>query len=214
METHIFDVDHTIVRCSTVREFIFEGLKEGAIPLSIGFYAVYFFLIYNLWGPRQAHFERQYPFFRNISETTLEKLSEATFARRIRPRLDRAIALRIASILSESGRVMLASSSFSFILKPLARHLGVAEMVASELELRDGVTTGRLSNAPAYRRDKKDRVALYLEERGRSLADCAFYSDSVHDLPLLRAVGRPIAVNPDAALKRVARSEGWEIVST
>jgi len=109
METHIFDVDHTIVRCSTVREFIFEGLKEGAIPLSIGFYAVYFFLIYNLWGPRQAHFERQYPFFRNISETTLEKLSEATFARRIRPRLDRAIALRIASILSESGRVMLAS---------------------------------------------------------------------------------------------------------
>jgi phosphoserine phosphatase len=46
---------------------------------------------------------------------------------------------------------------------------------------------------------------------GLDLARCAAYSDSVNDLPMLSAVGRPVAVNPDGALRRAARENGWEI---
>jgi phosphoserine phosphatase len=47
---------------------------------------------------------------------------------------------------------------------------------------------------------------------GIDLASCWAYSDSASDLPMLRAVGHPVAVNPDAELARVAREAGWEIM--
>jgi 3-deoxy-D-manno-octulosonate 8-phosphate phosphatase KdsC-like HAD superfamily phosphatase len=46
---------------------------------------------------------------------------------------------------------------------------------------------------------------------GLDLARCAAYSDSINDVPMLSAVGRAVAVNPDSALRRVAREKGWEI---
>jgi hypothetical protein len=49
-------------------------------------------------------------------------------------------------------------------------------------------------------------------ERGIDLAESFAYSDSESDLPMMRAVGYPVAVNPDAALERVAREEGWQIM--
>ncbi|HUW42281.1 MAG TPA: HAD family phosphatase [Rectinemataceae bacterium] len=214
MKVHIFDVDHTIVRCSTVQEFIFEGLKQGVIPLSIGFWAVYFFFLYNVTGTTADRLGRSYPFFRNLTVERIESLAASTFRTRIGPKLDAAVAERLASIQKDHGRVIIASSSFDFILKPLASLLGIEEMVVSKLELREGVTTGRMSGKPAYRSDKKDRVLEYLEQRRIRPEDCAFYSDSIHDLPLLRTVGQPVAVNPDQRLRRVALAEGWEIVST
>ncbi|MDP3179901.1 MAG: HAD-IB family hydrolase, partial [Spirochaetaceae bacterium] len=59
---------------------------------------------------------------------------------------------------------------------------------------------------------KLDAVRRYANEAKVALADCAFYSDSVHDLPLLEAVGRPVAVVPDHRLLRAARERGWEII--
>ena len=38
------------------------------------------------------------------------------------------------------------------------------------------------------------------------------YTDSASDLPMLEAVGHPVAVNPDAKLERHARRNGWPIV--
>ena len=49
-------------------------------------------------------------------------------------------------------------------------------------------------------------------EQGVDLAASWAYSDSESDLPMLRAVGHPVAVNPDAELARVAREEGWEVL--
>jgi phosphoserine phosphatase len=56
-------------------------------------------------------------------------------------------------------------------------------------------------------------VEQLCRDLGVSAADVAAYGDSGHDLPLLRAVGRPVAVRPAAALARVARSAGWEIIA-
>ena len=109
---------------------------------------------------------------------------------------------------------MIASSSFSILLAPLARFLGIDEMVASELEFENGVATGKVEGEPAFGEGKRSRIVTYLEERGIKTCDCAFYSDSSHDLPLLRAVGKPVAVNPKRKLRRIALNEGWEILDT
>ena len=100
---------------------------------------------------------------------------------------------------------------------------GTADMLAhvlffdgaagSKLEERDGVYTGRFDGPFCYGEGKPKRMRELAEARGVDLAESWAYSDSHSDLPMLRAVGHPVAVNPDAELARVAREEGWDVMT-
>jgi HAD superfamily hydrolase (TIGR01490 family) len=100
---------------------------------------------------------------------------------------------------------------------------GTAEMLAhvlffdgaagSKLEELDGVYTGRFDGPFCYGEGKPVRMRELAAEKGVDLADSWAYSDSASDLPMLRAVGHPVAVNPDAELARVAREEGWDVMT-
>jgi hypothetical protein len=63
-----------------------------------------------------------------------------------------------------------------------------------------------------YKRAKAVAIAEMAEREGFDLADSYAYSDSISDLPMLEAVGHPVAVNPDAALAALAREQGWEVL--
>ena len=107
---------------------------------------------------------------------------------------------------------MLATSSVDFIVAPLAAYLDVNGVLATNLEFSDGACTGRFDGLPMFRREKKERVLAFLAEHAIDPRDCSFYSDSIYDLPLLESVGRPVAMNPDFRLRRVARRRGWPIM--
>ncbi len=115
--------------------------------------------------------------------------------------------------LKAEGRVVaFATSSLELIVRPLARHLGVDHVVASTMEFSGGVCTGRLLEGPLFAERKRDRALELVRSVGWEAADCAFYTDSILDRPLLEAVGRPTAVNPDARLGMLARRRGWPIL--
>jgi HAD superfamily hydrolase (TIGR01490 family) len=80
-------------------------------------------------------------------------------------------------------------------------------------EVRDGVYTGRPDGPFTYREGKAEAIREVAAERGYDLAESFAYSDSESDLPMLRAVGHPVAVNPDSELLRVARTEGWQVMT-
>ncbi len=84
--------------------------------------------------------------------------------------------------------------------------------IGSKSEIRDGVYTGRPSGPFTYGEGKATAIREVAAERGLDLAAAYAYSDSESDLPMLRAVGHPVAVNPDRGLERVAREEGWQIM--
>jgi HAD superfamily hydrolase (TIGR01490 family) len=84
--------------------------------------------------------------------------------------------------------------------------------VGSVSEVVDGVYTGRPGGPFTYREGKAEAIRDLAEREDIDLAASWAYSDSESDLPMLRLVGHPVAVNPDAALARVAREEGWEIL--
>jgi phosphoserine phosphatase len=84
--------------------------------------------------------------------------------------------------------------------------------IGSRSEVRDGVYTGREGGLFAYREGKAQAIRELAEAEGYDLAESYAYSDSESDLPMLRAVGHPVAVNPDAQLARIAREEGWEVL--
>ena len=71
--------------------------------------------------------------------------------------------------------------------------------------------TGSFNRPLCYGAGKLERAKALLNALGARLDQVAFYTDSITDLPLLEAVGHPIAVNPDARLRRVARQRGWLI---
>jgi len=104
----------------------------------------------------------------------------------------------------------------SFVTAPIAREFGVAHLIATEPESRDGRFTGRVAGIPCFREGKVKRLDEWLGGRGRRLADfaeSACYSDSHNDLPLLERVTRPVAVDPDPKLAAQAKARGWAVIS-
>jgi phosphoserine phosphatase len=84
--------------------------------------------------------------------------------------------------------------------------------VGSVSEVVDGYYTGRAGGPFTYREGKAQAIRELAEREDIDLAASWGYSDSESDLPMLRAVGHPVAVHPDKTLARVAREEGWEIL--
>ena len=94
----------------------------------------------------------------------------------------------------------------------LAQVLVLDGGIGMRAEVRDGVYTGRADGPFTYREGKAEAIRQLAEREGIDLAESYAYSDSESDLPMLRVVGHPVAVNPDPALQRIARDEGWRIM--
>ncbi len=113
----------------------------------------------------------------------------------------------------EAGRdTYMVTASPIEIVQTLSEELGMTGAIATVAETVDGVYTGELSEPFCYGPEKAAAIKRVAAREGYDLALCYGYSDSVSDLPMLEAVGHPVAVNPDAGLEAVARSRGWPIV--
>lgn len=111
-------------------------------------------------------------------------------------------------------RIVLSASPTEIVAR-LAREAGLEDGVGTTSERdEDGVYTGRLAGPFCYREGKAEVLRNLAAERGYDLQASYAYTDSVSDLPMLRAVGHPVAVNPEPELRELAVAEGWPIVET
>jgi HAD superfamily hydrolase (TIGR01490 family) len=95
----------------------------------------------------------------------------------------------------------------------LAKVMALDGAVGSGIsEVRDGIYTGRPAGVFVYRSGKAEAIRRLAEREGIDLSASYAYSDSESDMPMLEAVGHPVAVNPDVALARVARERGWDVL--
>lgn len=107
--------------------------------------------------------------------------------------------------------VFIVSATLQEIVDAIADDLGFDGALGTVCEVRDGVYTGRAVRA-LHAENKATCVRELAEARGFDLAESTAYSDSHTDLPFLEAVGRPVAVNPDRALRRIAAARSWPVV--
>src|SRR5207247_1330075 len=113
----------------------------------------------------------------------------------------------------DAGRpVYIVTAASQEIAELLATVLVFDGGIGARSEVRDGVYTGRPEGPFTYRDGKAEAIREVARREGYDLAEGFAYSDSESDLPMLRVVGHPVAVNPDAELLRVAREEGWEVM--
>ena len=109
--------------------------------------------------------------------------------------------------------LLIITATNLFITAPIAKELGIQNIIATEPEIINNRYSGKVSGTPCFREGKVERLADWLKQTGGNLADSCFYSDSHNDLPLLEIVKRPIAVDPDDTLRSHAEMKGWDIIS-
>jgi HAD superfamily phosphoserine phosphatase-like hydrolase len=109
--------------------------------------------------------------------------------------------------------LLIITATNAFVTRPIGAALGVDALLATEPEIRHDRYTGKIIGTACFREGKVTCLREWLEQHPYDIATASFYSDSQNDLPLLEMVGRPVAVDPDDMLRRVASARGWPIIS-
>jgi HAD superfamily hydrolase (TIGR01490 family) len=111
---------------------------------------------------------------------------------------------------------LVITATNSFVTKPIATAYGIEHLIGTDPEMVDGQFTGNVSGEPSFQQGKVTRLNAWLDKRGQKLTDFAtsyFYSDSHNDLPLMRLVTNPVAVDADPQLTEYAKNSDWPIIS-
>ncbi len=112
--------------------------------------------------------------------------------------------------------MVVITATNSFVTAPIARELGIPHLIGTVPEEVDGEFTGRVSGVPSFKEGKVTRLLQWLEARGETLQSFDatwFYSDSHNDLPLMKLVDHPVAVDADPQLTEYAKANNWPIIS-
>lgn len=109
--------------------------------------------------------------------------------------------------------LLIITATNRFVTSPIARWLGIEEMLATEPEIIDGHYTGKVVDTPCFQEGKVTRLNQWLESYQGQFNGAYFYSDSFNDLPLLNRVDQPVAVDPDDVLRSHAEQAGWPVIS-
>jgi HAD superfamily hydrolase (TIGR01490 family) len=135
---------------------------------------------------------------------------------RVVPRITDSALELVARHRDAGDLVLLTTATCRFLSELSAVHLGIAQLIATECETGpDGRFTGRSLGVLNMREGKVQRLRDWLSSQQLDLLELesTLYSDSINDLPLLRAVKRAVAVNPDERLAAEAAQRGWPVIS-
>lgn len=135
---------------------------------------------------------------------------------RIRPMMTPQSQALVKEHLASGAVVAIVTATNSFVTGPIARAFGIPHLVATIPAQENGAFTGKPRGTPAFKAGKIERVEAWLESLGlcwESFEKSSFYSDSHNDLPLMKKVNNPVAVDPDDTLRAHATAQGWPVIS-
>lgn len=143
------------------------------------------------------------------TEATLSEIGERAYRKSIARTIYREAIALVEAHRAAGHKLVIVSAASRYQVAPVARVLGIDDICCTQLEVQGGRFTGNVI-APLCYGEGKTMAARRLARRHKaSLKNCWFYSDSSADLPLLRKVGNPVAVNPSDKLAVHARNHNW-----
>src|SRR5918999_4620219 len=210
-----FDLDKTLMEGSSAIQFARAGYRSGLISRRQMARDAWENLLFRLEGSTD---EKSDALRKRILEgiagervVDLMRLGPDVMAG-ILPRLYREV-LEEAWEHQDAGRpAYIVTAASQELAESLARVLVFDGGIGMRSEIKDGRYTGRPDGPFTYREGKAEAIRQIAEREGIDLGASYAYSDSESDLPMLRLVGHPVAVNPDAELARVAREEDWPVL--
>ncbi len=209
-----FDLDKTLLATSTTMALSTPMHRQGIISAKTLARGVVAQLPYLLVGADEEQttrmMDRVAAMSAGVEQARVLAVVEQALSTAIEPAVY-AEALDIVAGHHRAGHdVVVVSASIEEMVAPVARLVGADRCVASRMQVVDGRYTGRVERALLH---GEKVVALRDDARRRNidLSRSWAYSDSISDLPMLEAVGHPVATNPDRELRAVAADKGWPV---
>jgi HAD superfamily hydrolase (TIGR01490 family) len=207
-----FDLDLTLLSANSGKLWIRRELALGQLSHRDAFQAAVWLAQYQLGLGALSLVSRAISTCAGMRESELLARSTSFYQRQVR-QLFRPGGMDALRTHREAGdRIVLLTASSQFLADQVAEELKLDAILCNRLEVERGLLTGRTIGPICYGAGKLIHARSEAEAQGVELSGCAFYTDSYSDVPVLEAVGRPVAVNPDPRLRRRALKRGWEIV--
>lgn len=132
---------------------------------------------------------------------------------RIKPILLPAAHKLVEKHRAAGDTLIVITATNRFVTEPIVKLYGIEHLLATTPECKNGQYTGNFIDTPCFQTGKVEQLLKWLSSNAITLAGSCFYSDSHNDLPLLRLVDKPVAVDPDYKLRSIAQQAGWSIIS-
>ncbi len=212
-----FDLDRTLISGSSAFVFGVSAWRAKMLPSSQFAKDAVSALAFKLRGDHGGDVadgvrSRILGAVKGIEQDSLIGLNEA-----IVPKLLGKVRPESKQLLERHRRqgraTYIISASPKELVEPLAKALGMTDGIGTVSEVVDGAYTGELVGPFCYGEGKVEAIKQIAVWEGFDLSQCFAYSDSISDLPMLEAVGHPVAVNPDSRLNNIALTRGWPIVT-
>ncbi|SVB45456.1 uncharacterized protein METZ01_LOCUS198310, partial [marine metagenome] len=216
MEAAFFDLDRTVIARASLAAYGPVLRREGYLSVPMALRAAWGQVVYRFFGADDESIDRARRTALRLAagwdQEGLRRVARDHLAEVIEP-IVYDEALELIDQNREEGRlVVLVSAAPVEIVEPLASHLGIDEFVATTPEVDpEGRYTGEVEFS-AHGEGKAEAMCRLAEDRGLDMGSSWAYSDSVSDMPMLEAVGNPVAVNPDRQLRRLAEERGWPVL--
>ncbi|MGO8876104.1 MAG: HAD-IB family hydrolase [Acidimicrobiales bacterium] len=209
----IFDLDRTLLRGAS-GPFINEALSEVGLRSSSFPGESLLYKAYDLFGENPVGMALARAAALAVRGWSVERLQAA--GRRAAELLVTHIASYAPGLLDEHRRaghlLVLATTTPEDLVRPLAELLGMDDVIATRYGRSDGAYTGRLDGSFVWGFGKLKSLRAWANRHDVDLSESFAYSDSINDVPMLSAVGHPVAVNPDLALHAMATLRRWPVL--
>jgi len=210
-----FDLDKTVIAKASMVAFSRPLQRAGMLTRRLMLRAAWGQLVYQMWGASPEKLERLresvLALTKGWDQAEISGIVREAIGAVIEPIVYDEALDRIRAHQRWGHRVFIVSASPEEVVAPIAQLLGVDEAIATRAELDE---QGRYSGRTERYVYAEEKVAALQEAAARDGIDLEHswaYSDSATDIPMLAAVGHPVAVNPDRELARAARDRGWQV---
>mgnify|MGYP006289826431 CR=1 FL=1 len=214
MGVAFFDFDETLIRKNSGDLWLRHEWRGGRIGFFMAARAATLLFRYKLgFVGLEAGIRLAIETLRGEPEDELRRRVQSFYENDVRHHYRDEALTAVRTHRAKGEAVVLLTSASIYVAEAVQADLGLDDVLCNRFEVDpDGRFTGEPIEPICFGDGKRELAARWLEARGLTWADAAFYTDSMADLPVLEEVARPVVVSPDPRLHRRAKEAGWPVL--
>jgi len=209
-----FDVDETLITIKSMFDFYAFWCRENNEMNTLECYMTQFKENVQKGTSREYLNREYYRQFSGVSYKKLEEVGEKWFRSQcVKTLFINSAVAALKQHQAENRLTIFVSGSMRPVLAPVARYLGVTEILCAPLELTEaGTLTGEIGTPQTIGSGKREALIAFCRGKEISPADCYAYGDDLSDIPMLESVGHPICVGKKSSLASHAIHQHWPVI--